>query len=186
MNEGKVRAIGVSNYDAVLLARCEKVRHVDSVQPPFSLLARGSASEVIPWAAAHGTGVLCYSPMASGILTDSFSPKRVGKMAFEDWRRNSTNFAEPALSRSLALRDALKPIAKRHRTTVSAVAVAWAVAWPGVTGAIVGARKAAQVDGWLPGGSLRLTDEDLAEIAAAIELTGAGSGPVRPEVNTRG
>jgi len=180
MNEGKVRAIGVCNYDVSLLERCEKIRHVDSLQPPLSLLARGSAAELIPWAAAHGTGVICYSPMASGILTDSFSAKRVGKMAFEDWRRTSANFVEPALSRNIALRDALKPIARRHHTTISAVAVAWTLAWPGVSGAIVGARRPEQVDGWLPGGSLRLTDEDVAQIAAAIQKTGAGSGPVRP------
>jgi aryl-alcohol dehydrogenase-like predicted oxidoreductase len=180
VSEGKVRAIGVCNYDVPRLERSEKVRHVDSLQPPLSLLARASAADVIPWAAAHGTGVICYSPMASGVLTDSFSAKRVQQMAFEDWRRTSTNFTEPALSRNLALRDALKPIAKRHRTTVSAVAVAWVVGWPGVTAAIVGARRPEQVDGWLPGGSLQLTEEDQAQIAAAIEMTGAGSGPVRP------
>jgi aryl-alcohol dehydrogenase-like predicted oxidoreductase len=179
-NEGKVRAIGVCNYDVSLLERCEKIRHVDSIQPPFSLLARGSAAEIIPWAADHGSGVICYSPMASGILTDSFSAKRVAGMAFEDWRRNAPNFTEPALSRNIALRDALKPIAKRHRTTVAAVAVAWVAGWPGVTAAIVGARRPAQVDGWLPGGTLRLSEEDLAQIAAAVELTGAGAGPVRP------
>jgi aryl-alcohol dehydrogenase-like predicted oxidoreductase len=157
MNEGKVRAIGASNYDVSLLERCEKVRHVDSLQPPFSLLARGAGSELIPWAAAHGTGVICYSPMASGILTDSFSAERVAGMAFEDWRR---------------------------KTTVSAVAVAWTLAWPGVTAAIVGARRPDQVDDWLPGGSLRLTDEDQAQIAAVIEMTGAGAGPVRPAPRT--
>jgi aryl-alcohol dehydrogenase-like predicted oxidoreductase len=184
MNEGKVRAIGASNYDVSLLERCEKVRHVDSLQPPFSLLARGAGSELIPWAAAHGTGVICYSPMASGILTDSFSAERVARMAFEDWRRTAPNFTEPALSRNIALRDALKPIARRHKTTVSAVAVAWTLAWPGVTAAIVGARRPDQVDDWLPGGSLRLTDEDQAQIAAAIEMTGAGAGPVRPAPRT--
>ncbi len=178
--EGKVRAIGASNYDTALLERCEKIHHVDSVQPPFSLLARASAAEIIPWAAAHGTGVLCYSPMASGLLTDSFSPDRIRKMAFEDWRRSGVNFVQPALSRNIAMRDALKPIAARHRTTVSAVAVAWAVAWPGVTAAIVGARRPDQIDGWLPGASLRLTTDDLERIAAAVEATGAGTGPVRP------
>ncbi len=178
--EGKVRAIGVSNYDAALLERCERIRHVDSVQPPFSLLARGSAAEIIPWAAAHGTGVICYSPMASGLLTDSFTPQRIGKMAFEDWRRNGPNFTEPALSRNLALRDALKPLARRHHTTVSAVAVAWVLAWPGVSGAIVGARRPEQIEGWLPAGSLTLSADDVERIATSVEATGAGVGPVRP------
>ena len=180
VDEGKVRAIGVSNHDVALLERCERVRHVDSLQPPFSMIFRESAGGVIPWAAAHGTGVIVYSPMASGILTDSFSTERVAAMSDEDWRRAAPHFNEPALSCNVALRDALRPIAGRHGTTVSAVAVAWVLAWPGVTGAIVGARSPEQVDGWLDGGSLKLGADDLAEIAAAVERTGAGSGPVRP------
>jgi aryl-alcohol dehydrogenase-like predicted oxidoreductase len=179
-DEGKVRAIGVSNYDAALLERCESVRHVDSLQPPLSLINRESAATVIPWCAAHNTGVIVYSPMASGILTDSFSRARIASMADTDWRRNAERYKEPALSANLALRDSLRPIAARHDTTVSAVAVAWTLAWPGVTGAIVGARRPEQVDGWLPGGTLALTADDLSEIAAAVGRTGAGSGPVMP------
>jgi aryl-alcohol dehydrogenase-like predicted oxidoreductase len=124
--------------------------------------------------------VIVYSPMASGILTDSFSPARVAAMAEDDWRRRAGNFTEPALSRNVALRDALRPIAGRYGTTVSAVAVAWVLAWPGVSGAIVGARSPEQVDGWLGGGAVTLTPADLSEIAAAVERAGAGSGPVRP------
>ena len=180
VDEGKVRAIGVSNFGVELLDRCERVRHVDSLQPPFSMIARDSASGLIPWAADHGTGVIVYSPMASGILTESFSPARVTAMAEDDWRRQAPNFNEPALSRNVALRDALRPIAHRHRTTVSAVAVAWVLAWPGVTGAIVGARSPEQVDGWLGGGAVTLTAADLSEIAATVARTGAGSGPVQP------
>jgi aryl-alcohol dehydrogenase-like predicted oxidoreductase len=179
-DEGKVRAIGVCNYSVELLERCERVRHVDSLQPPLSLIARGSVAELIPWAQAHDTGVIVYSPMSSGLLTDSFKRERVAAMAPDDWRAKSTYFAEPALSAGLALRDALRPIAARHGTTVSAVAVAWTLAWPGVSGAIVGARSPEQVDGWLPAGSLELTAADLDEIAAAVEATGAGSGPARP------
>jgi aryl-alcohol dehydrogenase-like predicted oxidoreductase len=180
VDEGKLRAIGVSNYSVELLERCERVRHVDSLQPPFSMIARDSASGVIPWAAAHGTGVIVYSPMASGILTDSFSPARVTAMAADDWRSKAANFNEPALSRNVALRDALRPIAARHGTTVSAVALGWVLSWPGVSGAIVGARSPEQVDGWLPGGSTTLSAADIDEIAAAIDRTGAGAGPVRP------
>ena len=180
VDEGKVGAIGVSNFGVDLLERCERIRHVDSLQPPFSLINRASGSTVIPWAAAHGTGVIVYSPMASGILTDSFSRERVAAMSEEDWRRRSEGHTEPLLSRNLALRDALRPIAASHGTTVSSVAVAWTLAWPGVSGAIVGARTDRQVDGWLPAGTLTLTPEDLAEIAAAVERLGAGSEPVRP------
>ncbi len=180
-DEGKVRAIGVSNYSIDLLERCEKVRHVDTLQPQFSLIDRGSASDLIPWAAAHGTGVIVYSPMGSGILTDSFSRDRVAAMADEDWRTKAPSFTEPALSRNIALRDALRPIAARLGTTVSAVAVAWTLAWPGVSGAIVGARRQEQVDGWLPAGALALAPSDLDEIAAAVASSGAGEGPPRPE-----
>jgi aryl-alcohol dehydrogenase-like predicted oxidoreductase len=180
VEEGKVRAAGVSNFDVALLDRAEAVRHVDSLQPPFSLIRRDSGADVIPWAGAHHTGVIVYSPMQSGLLTDTFSAQRLEAMAEDDWRRRSEPFLEPNLSRNLALRDALRPIAQRHGTTVSAVAVAWTLAWPGVTGAIVGARDAAQVDGWIGAGSLHLTAEDRAEIAQALLRTGAGSGPVAP------
>jgi aryl-alcohol dehydrogenase-like predicted oxidoreductase len=180
VEEGKVRAAGVSNFDVALLERAEAIRHVDSLQPPFSLIRRDSGADVIPWAAAHGTGVIVYSPMQSGILTDTFSAERLAAMADDDWRRRSEHFLEPNLSRNLALRDALRPIARRHGATVSAVAVAWTLAWRGVTGAIVGARDGAQVDGWIGAGSLRLTAEDMAEIAEALRVTGAGSGPLEP------
>jgi len=178
--EGKVRAVGVSNYDVAMLERCERIRHVDSLQPPFSMIRRDSAEELIPWCAAHGTGVIVYSPMQTGILTDSFSAERIARMADDDWRKNGPYFQEPALSRNLQLRDSLRPIAKQHGTTVSSIAVAWTLAWPGVTGAIVGARSAAQVDGWIGAGRIELGARDLEEIAGAIERSQAGSGPIRP------
>ncbi|MGA9775027.1 MAG: aldo/keto reductase [Candidatus Dormiibacterota bacterium] len=180
VEEGKIRAAGVSNFDIGLLERAERVRHVDSLQPPFSLLLRDAGGDVIPWAAAHGTGVIVYSPMQSGLLTDAFSARRVAAMAEDDWRRRSEFFQEPGLSRNLRLRDALRPIAARHGVTVAAVAVAWTLAWNGVTGAIVGARDPGQVDGWAVAGRLRLEPQDLLEIAGAVTATEAGSGPASP------
>jgi len=178
--EGKVRAIGVSNFDVSLLRKIEAVHHVDSLQPPFSLIRREAAAAEIPWCRANRTGVIVYSPMQSGILTDSFSAERVKKMAADDWRLGSANFQTPKLERNLALRDALIPIARRHNTTVSSIAIAWTLVWPGVTGAIVGARSAEQVDGWIGAATLALTAQDLDDIALAIERTGAGAGPTRP------
>jgi aryl-alcohol dehydrogenase-like predicted oxidoreductase len=178
---GKVRLGGVSNFDVPLLERCETIRHVDSLQPPFSLIRRQAAAREIPWCAKHNTGVICYSPMQSGLLTDTFSREHVARFAEDDWRRRSPDFNEPNLSRNLALRDALRPIAQRHGATVSAVAVAWVMAWPGVTGAIVGGRSPQQVDGWIGAASLELTAADLREISDAIVRTGAGEGPTMPQ-----
>jgi aryl-alcohol dehydrogenase-like predicted oxidoreductase len=180
VEEGKVHAVGVSNFNVPLLERCEAVRHVDSLQPPFSLVRRDAAAAEIPWCAAHGTGVIAYSPMQSGLLTDRFSLGRLAELAPDDWRRKSPEFQPPKIEKNLALRDALRPIAERHGVSVGAVAVAWTLAWPGVTGAIVGARSPEQVDGWIPAASLALDAADLDAIAAALERTGAGSGPLRP------
>ncbi|MBI4421704.1 MAG: aldo/keto reductase [Gemmatimonadetes bacterium] len=185
VGEGKVRAAGVSNFDVRLLSRCEAQRHVDALQPPFSLIRRQAGAAEIPWCAQAGTGVIVYSPMQSGLLTDRFTADRVAALPADDWRRRGIEFQQPNLSRNLALRDALKPIAERHDTTVSAVAIAWTLAWPGVTGAIVGARSPAQVDGWIGAARLKLTAADLGEIADAITRTGAGTGPAHPRARAR-
>src|SRR5581483_1997307 len=105
--EGKIRAAGVSNFTVALLERCEKIRHVDSLQPPFSLIRRDSGAELIPWCTEHGTGVIVYSPMQAGLLTDTFEAARVAKLAEDDWRRRTKEFQEPNVSRNVALRDAL-------------------------------------------------------------------------------
>lgn len=177
-DEGKVRWAGVSNFDVELLERCERIRHVDSLQPPFSLVRRGAAGREFAWCREHGTGIIVYSPMQSGLLTEKWTTDRSEKLAADDWRRRASEFQRPALDRNLALRDALVPIAKRHGVPVGAIAVAWTLSWPAVTAAIVGARSPEQVDGWLPAATLQLTENDLAEIRSAIESTGAGGGPV--------
>jgi aryl-alcohol dehydrogenase-like predicted oxidoreductase len=180
VEEGKVRWPGVSNYDVPRLEACEKLGHLQSLQPPFSMIRRDAGGAQIPWCAKGGTGAIVYSPMQSGLLTDSFSAERVAAFAPDDWRRMSPQYRSPNLERNLALRDSLRPIAARHGVTVASVAVAWTVAWPGVTGAIVGARSPEQVDGWIGAAALKLDADDLAAIAAAIERTGAGTGPTSP------
>src|SRR5438270_404492 len=178
--EGKVRAVGLSNHHVGQLEDAERLGHVDTLQPPFSAIRREVAVAELPWCAAHGTGVIVYSPMQSGLLTGDFSLERAARLGADDWPSRSPDFTGRGLRRNVGLADALRPIAERHRATVAAVAVAWTLAWPGVTGAIVGARSPAQVDGWIGAASLELTDSDLDDIAAAIKRTGAGVGPVRP------
>jgi aryl-alcohol dehydrogenase-like predicted oxidoreductase len=104
----------------------------------------------------------------------------VRQLPADDWRTRSDDFRSPQLERNLALRDALKPIAERHHQSISAVAIAWTLSWPGMTGAIVGARSPEQVDGWIGAAGLSLTSQDLDEIQSAIARTGAGTGPGSP------
>jgi aryl-alcohol dehydrogenase-like predicted oxidoreductase len=174
-DEGKVRWLGACNFDVELLERCEPIRHVDSLQPPLSLLARGARASLVPWARAHGIGVIAYSPLASGMLSGSFDQARAERLHETDWRRGSPLFQEPQLSRNLELVERLRSIAERLGTEVTPLAVAWVLAVPGVTGAIVGARQPHHVDGWLPAAELELSEEVLAEIEDAVRATGAGS-----------
>jgi len=183
--EGKVRAIAVSNFDVSLLRKIDALKHVQSLQPPFSLVRRDVAATEIPWCNANRTGVIAYSPMQAGLLTDTFSIEKLRNLPDDDWRKSAPYFQTPRVEKNIALRDALRPIAERHKTTVAAVALGWVLAWPGMTGAIVGARSAAQVDGWIGAATLTLTSADLDEIAAAIDRTGAGTGPTRPPSPTR-
>jgi aryl-alcohol dehydrogenase-like predicted oxidoreductase len=179
-DEGKVRWIGVSNFGVELLERCEAIRHVDSVQPPLSLVARDAAGDVVPWAAAHGTGVIVYSPMQSGLLSGHFSRERVESLAPTDHRRSRRDFTEPELSRNLALAERLTELAGRLGCSLAELAIAWTLHVPGVTAAIVGARRPDQIEGWIGAARVRLDEDALAELARIVEDTGAGSGPARP------
>jgi aryl-alcohol dehydrogenase-like predicted oxidoreductase len=178
--EGKIRWPGVCNFDIVLLERCRALGPVASLQPPFSAVRRKFAATELPWCRAHDAGTIVYSPMQSGLLTERFSTERLAGLPPDDYRHRGTEFQEPRLSRNLALRDAMRPVAARHHSSVGELAIAWALAWPGVTAAIVGARSAAQVDGWIGATGIQLSEEDLDEIAGAISSTGAGEGPARP------
>lgn len=190
-DEGKVRWLGVSNFDADLLRRCEPVRHVDSLQPPLSMLQRGALKDAIPSAAAHETGVIVYSPMASGLLSGSFDRERLAKLAPDDMRLKRPEYNEPGLSENLALVQRLRPIAGDLGCTVGELAIAWALAQDGVTGAIVGARRPDQLDQWIGATEVRPTEEQLRAVDDAVAQTGAGTEelptPPRPssEVNVR-
>jgi aryl-alcohol dehydrogenase-like predicted oxidoreductase len=179
-SEGKIRAAGLSNHNAAQLEAAERLGHVDTLQPPFSAVRRDIAAVELPWCHAHETGVIAYSPMQAGLLTGRFTVERAQSLPADDWRSRNPEFTGEKLVNNLKLADALKPIAARHAATVPATAVAWALSWAGLSGAIVGARSPEQVDGWLGAATLVLTDEDLAEVAAAITASGAGTGPISP------
>lgn len=178
--EGKVRAVGLSNHKAAQLEAAEKLGHVDTLQPPFSAIRRDVATAELPWCAAHQTGVIVYSPMQSGLLSGRFTAARAQALPRNDWRSRNGEFTGEKLARNLQLAAAFEPVAARHNTSVAAAVVAWTLAWPGVTAAIVGARSPEQVDGWLDAARLELSAGDMARIAATLESTGAGAGPHAP------
>ncbi|CAN5193567.1 aldo/keto reductase [soil metagenome] len=180
VDEGKVRFIGSSNFDVETLQRCQAVRRVDTYQPELNLVQRQAAATTIPWCEEHDVGVVVYSPMGSGLLTGRFSAERVHALPDDDWRRTAPGFQEPALSRSLRLVEMLGLEAQRLGCSLPELAVAWALAWPGVDGAIVGARNPGQLDGWIGAANVGLDDVALSAIAAAVDESGAGSGPALP------
>jgi aryl-alcohol dehydrogenase-like predicted oxidoreductase len=178
--QGKVRAVGLSNHNVAQLETAERIGHVDTLQPPFSAIRREFAASELPWCREHETGVIVYSPMQAGLLTGAFTEARAKKLPSDDWRSRADEFTGDKLKRNLKLAETMKKVAERHGTTTASVAVAWTLAWPGVTGAIVGARAPEQIDGWIDAASLTLTRADLDEIAATIKATGAGAGPALP------
>ncbi|WP_322748710.1 MULTISPECIES: aldo/keto reductase [unclassified Frankia] len=178
--EGKIRLVGVSNVNVELLERAAYAGGVDVLQPPFSAIRRTVATDVLPYCAKHNIGVIVYSPMQSGLLTGAWTAQRSADLPADDWRRGSADFTGEALHSNLALADILRTVAKRHDTTVAAVAVAWTLTFDGVSAAIVGARRPAQVDGWIAGAGLALTADDLDDIELGIDRLGVGAGPSRP------
>jgi aryl-alcohol dehydrogenase-like predicted oxidoreductase len=178
--EGKVAAVGLSNHSAAQLEEAERIGHVDTLQPPFSAIRRDVAAAELPWCAAHDTGVIVYSPMQSGLLSGRFSIERARALTSSDWRSRGAEFTGEKLMRNLELAEALRPIAERYEASVATIAIAWTLAWPGVTGAIVGARSPAQVDGWIDAATLTLSQADVELIGRAIGWTKAGTGPTMP------
>ncbi len=180
VEEGKVRFIGLSNFSTDDLTRCERLRHVDTFQPELNLLVRNAADEALSWCCQHGTGVIVYSPMRSGLLSGRFTADRAESLPDDDWRATADDFQGPKLRANLALVERLKPVAERLNVSLAELSIAWTLAWPAVSGAIVGARNPAQVDGWARAGDVVLAEKDLDEIAGALEETGTGDGPTRP------
>ena len=171
--QGKVRWIGVSNYDAGQMKRLEKIAPVTSLQPPYSMLRRKIETEILPHCEQNHIGVIVYSPMLSGLLTGAMTRERAANLPADDWRRNNPEFREPKLTKNLELVERLRVVGTRYGRTPGEVAIAWTLRLPAVTGAIVGARNAKQAEGVMRAGELKLTPQDLAEIegsAAAMAV----------------
>ena len=162
--QGKVRWIGVSNFNLEQLRLARAIAPVTSLQPPYSLIRRDIEREILPYCRQNGIGVIVYSPMGSGMLTGAMTRERAAALPASDWRSRSSEFKEPRLSQNLALVDRLRVVAKRHDCNPGEVAIAWTLRHPAVTGAIVGARNANQVDGVVRGAELRLTAAEISEI----------------------
>jgi aryl-alcohol dehydrogenase-like predicted oxidoreductase len=168
--EGKVRWIGVSNFNVVELERARAIAPVTSLQPPYSLLRREIETEILPYSRAHDIGVIVYSPMQSGLLTGTMSSERAAALPESDWRSRNSEFQEPKLSANLALVERLRAVGARHGASPGEVAIAWTLRNPAVTGAIVGARTSEQVDGWIGAANLRLSADELIEIEGGIRV----------------
>jgi aryl-alcohol dehydrogenase-like predicted oxidoreductase len=169
--EGLVQHIGVSNFS---LAQLERIRHiapVETLQPPYSLVAREAEEELLPYCAEHAIGVIAYSPMGSGILTGAMTRGRIARLPHDDWRRSHPRFQEPELSRNLALASELAAVGERRGASAGAVAIAWVLANAAIDGAIVGLRRAAQVDDAIAGATLVLSADELEQIESCSEET---------------
>ncbi|MGE5239417.1 MAG: aldo/keto reductase [Chloroflexota bacterium] len=162
--EGKVRWIGVSNFNVPQMERARAIAEITSLQPPYSLIRRDIELEILPYCAHYGIGVIAYAPMASGLLSGAMTVERVANLSDDDWRKRSPEFNEPTLSRNLDLVERLRIVGSRLGRAPGEVAIAWTLRNPVVTGAIVGARNEQQAEGVMRAAELQLSVEDIAEI----------------------
>ena len=163
-DQGKVRYIGVSNFNVEQMKRAQSIAPITSLQPPYSMLRRAIEEEILPFAQANNIGVINYSPMVSGLLTGKMTAERVAAFPEDDWRRRSVEFNEPRLSRNLRLVELLREIGNAHQVEPGVVAVAWTLFHPAITAAIVGGRSAQQVEGVAPALQFRLRAEEYERI----------------------
>jgi aryl-alcohol dehydrogenase-like predicted oxidoreductase len=166
--EGKVRHIGVSNFDAKQMQRAINVSPIASLQPPYSLLATDVESTILPFALQHRIGVIVYSPMASGLLSGAMTRERITALPEDDWRKRSANFQEPLLSRNLHLVERLSAIGHRYGATPGEIAIAWTLRNPAVTGAIVGIRSAQQASGIAGAADVQFSADDMLDLEQAL------------------
>jgi aryl-alcohol dehydrogenase-like predicted oxidoreductase len=166
--QGKVRHIGVSNFNVAQLKRAQKIAPVTSLQPPYSLVSPEVGQEILPYCLEQNIGVIVYAPMKSGLLTGKMTRERLANLPEDDFRKRALSFQEPHLSKNLALVELLRKIGDAHGRTPGEVAIAWTLNNPAVTAAIVGMRNAKQVDGVIGATTFRLAPEEVAELEGFI------------------
>jgi len=167
--QGKVRWIGVSNYTVEQMKLVQGIAPITSLQPPYSLVNSSVEADLLPFAESNNIGVISYSPMQSGLLTGAMSAERIAKLPEDDWRKRAAEFQEPRLSRNLQLAEVLREIGSRHGCNTGEVAIAWVLRLSSITGAIVGARNAQQVDGWVGAADFRLSPSEVEEIQEFLD-----------------
>jgi len=171
--EGKVRWIGVSNFNVEQLKRAEKIAPVTSLQPPYSLIRRQIEAEILPYCEKQGIGVISYSPMASGLLTGAMTRERAAALPANDFRSRGAEFKEPRLSKNIELVERLRQVGQRLGRSPGEIAIAWVLRHPAITGVIVGARNAKQVEGVVGAADVTLSKQDIAEIEGAAAIAAA-------------
>jgi aryl-alcohol dehydrogenase-like predicted oxidoreductase len=167
--QGKIRFIGVSNFNVEQMKRAQKIAPITSLQPPYSLLNRRIEAEILPYCQENKIGVINYSPMVSGLLTGKMTAERIAEMPADDWRKRSANFIEPRLSRNLQLVEILREIGNQHGVDPGVVAIAWTLRHSAITAAIVGARRPDQVDGVLPAATFRLSGQEAGQLESFLQ-----------------
>jgi aryl-alcohol dehydrogenase-like predicted oxidoreductase len=170
-DEGKIRHIGVSNFNVQQIQRAQSVAPITSLQPQYSLIATDVENAILPYALSQRIGVIVYSPMGSGMLAGAMTRERIAAMPEDDWRKHSPNFQEPLLSRNLQLVERLRLVGHRHGASPGEVAIAWTLKNPAVTAAIVGIRSAQQAKGIAGAAKLELAPGEIAEIEERVALS---------------
>lgn len=181
VQEGKVRYIGVSNFNTKRLKRIQPIHSPASLQPSYSMLRREAEDAILGFCEQNNIGVIVYSPMERGLLTGTFTKERISNLPEDDHRRHNSRFQEPELSANLNLVEGLRPIAQRNNRTLPQLAIAWVLRRPEVTGAIVGSRRPEQIEDTVQAGDWELSDEDIEKIETLLK---ARKEELRPKNRT--
>ncbi|MBW8000770.1 MAG: aldo/keto reductase [Planctomycetes bacterium] len=166
--KGKVKYLGVSNFNVDQIKRVQKIAPVASLQPPYSMIRRQVEDDLLGFCGQNDIGVVAYSPMQRGLLTGKFSQKRFASLAPDDHRRKSSDFLEPAFSATLELVEGLRPITERNGKTLAQLSISWVLRRSEVTAAIVGARKSEQIKETAQAGDWSLTKDEIEEIETLL------------------